>query len=171
MPFYVMNYRFKILLICLSFFFIISNLLAEDELDKNAEYKKLENILNDKGTEYKKLEVYFVTWDTITNVALTPEAVMKNPDICMVIFEEYLIEPIIKLVHSHTFKTHKSGNYQDARLVLKFTRQDGKPEIYYSDRFWLLTGDSKMFSELDDRLLQQLNVFTQNRFWLKPERK
>jgi hypothetical protein len=100
-----------------------------------------------KAEEWQRAELYFIDWDVLTRVGLTPERVRELADYRRTISRD--LSNIVSTLAINKLRPAKHPEREDARLVVDLYTDTGARVTYYASRFDFCTADSKWKHPID----------------------
>ena len=97
--------------------------------------------------EWTRAELYFIDWDVLTRVALTPDRVRELADHKQAFSRDFA--GIVNALAISKLRPAKHPEREDARLVADLYTDTGARVTYYASRFSLCTVDSKWKHPID----------------------
>ena len=107
----------------------------------------LSSIAASDAEEWTRAELYFIDWDVLTRVALTPERVRELADHKQTFARDFA--SIVNALAISKLRPAKHPEREDARLVVDLYTDTGARVTYYASRFSLCTADSKWKHPID----------------------
>jgi hypothetical protein len=100
-----------------------------------------------QAEEWQRAELYFIDWDVLTRVSLTPERVREIADSRRTFSRD--LSPIVGALAINQLRPAKRPDREDARLVVDLYTDTGARVTYYASRFAFCTADSKWKHPID----------------------
>lgn len=114
--------------------------------ESSAEYKEA----------YSAIKIYFLHWDIMTRVKLSPEDVRRMRQLYIEINDETMISKVVDAVYYDDFHDRDNTMPEPARLVIDFIKKDGVIETVYANKSHILNGDSSKSKSINNELLNKI---------------
>ena len=105
---------------------------------------------------YSEIKIYFVPWEIITRVGLSPGDVRRTRHLYMEIKDEVMISTVVDAVYHDDFHDRGTTLPEDARLVIDFIKKDGVIETVYANQSHIINGDSSKYKDISNELLKKI---------------
>jgi hypothetical protein len=103
-----------------------------------------------QAEEWLRADLYFIDWDVVTRLALTPERVREiATHRCSLSSRE--LRPILDALQIRQLRAAAQPQREDARLVVDLYTDTDARVTYYASRFAFCTADSKWKHPIDGR--------------------
>lgn len=109
----------------------------------------------------QRAELYFIDWDVLTRVALTPERVRELADHKRTFSRD--VRSIVSALSISKLRPATHPEREDARLVVDLYTDTGARVTYYASRFNLCTADSKWKHPIDAQFRRYLSRLMKSR--------
>lgn len=103
-----------------------------------------------QAEEWQRAELYFIDWDMLTRVALTPERVREIATHRRS-FSSRELSPVVEALMIRQLRPAAHPEREDARLVVDLYTDTDERITYYASRFAFCTADSKWKHPIDAR--------------------
>jgi hypothetical protein len=103
-----------------------------------------------QAEEWLRADIYFIDWDVLRRVALTPERVREIATQRRS-FSSRELSPVLDVLQIRQLRQAAHPEREDARLVVDLYTDTDARVTYYASRFALCTADSKWKHPIDAR--------------------
>lgn len=107
---------------------------------------------------YSSVKIYFVHWNIISRVTLSPADVRRMRHLYIEINDEFMVSQVVDAVFHDNFQERTTTLPEPARLVIDFISEDGTVEMVYANESHMLHEDSSKYKVMNNELLN--NIFS-----------
>lgn len=106
--------------------------------------------------EFLAIKIYFVHWDIITRVRLSPEDIRRMRKLYIEINDKTMISKTVDAIYHDKFHDRVNKLPEEARLVIDFIKKNGAIETVYANKSHVLTEDSSKSKDINNELLNKI---------------
>jgi len=106
-----------------------------------------------RADTWQRADIYFIDWDVLTRVGLTPERVRELADSKRTFRRD--APDIARSLALDKLRPTEDKHSEDARLVIDLFTDTGARVTYYASRFNLCTADSASKRPIDEKFRQR----------------
>lgn len=106
--------------------------------------------------DYSSVKIYFVQWDIMTRVMLSPEDVRRMRHFYIEINDTTMILKVVDAVNFNDFQERDNSQPEPARLVIDFIKNDKVIKTVYANKSHILNEKSTKSKDMTNDVLHSL---------------
>lgn len=114
---------------------------------------------NLSGNQFSQIKIYFIDWNIRTMTRMSPENIKRMRHVYMEVNEKKLVAKFVNYIFSLHFTDRKTGQPEEARMVIELLHDDGKVELFYANKYHLLNEASTKSINIDMKFIKKLSLF------------